>query len=132
MRRNVARLPSRPTAETVNGWHAAFASVKVAVKRPARVARTVFANARPLTAVRTVTRSPRAKPRPATDTGASFRSATTGRRFVSVDGVATADAAKVATAKTAVNVPNIENLTIAVIGVRVPRFKRPQTYRSAR
>ena len=131
MRRNVARLPSRPTAETVNGWHAAFAAVKVAVKRPAVVARTVFANALPLTVVRTITRSPRANPRPATETGLSSRSATTGRRFVSLAGAAETDIADI-TAKTATTDPNIENLTIAVIGVRVPRSKRPRTCRSAR
>jgi hypothetical protein len=124
MRRNVARLPRRPIAETANGWHAAFASAKVAVKRPARVARTVFANALPLTVVRTVTRSPRAKPRPATATGLSSRSVTTGRRLDSLAGVAPADTATASTAKTAVTDPNIENLTIAVIGVRVPRFRR--------
>jgi hypothetical protein len=133
MRRNVARLPRRPIAETVNGWHAAFASAKVAVKRPAVVARTVFANALPLTVVRTVTRSPRAKPRPATETGLSSRSATTGRRFVSLAGAVAADTdiADV-TAKTARTDPNIENLTIAVIGVRVSRLIRPRRYRSPR
>jgi hypothetical protein len=132
MRRNVARLPRRPIAETANAWHGAFASVKVAVKRPVCVARTVFANCLPFTAVRTVTRSPRANPRPATETGLSLRSVTTARRFVSLAGVATADAGNAATAKTAVNVPNIENLTIAAIGVRVPRLMRPRPFRTAR
>ena len=133
MRRNVARLPRRPIAETANGWHDAFASAKVAVKRPARVARTVFANALPLTVVRTVTRSPRANPRPATLTGLSSRSVTAGRRFVSLAGAVAADTdiADI-TPKTATTDPNIENLTIAVIGVRVPRFRRLKACRSAR
>lgn len=132
MRRNVARLPRRPTAETLNGRHSALASENVAVKRPASVARTVFANCLPFTAVRSVTRSRRANPRPTTATGESLRSVTTGRRLVSLPGVAGAAADTASAAETATNVPNIENLTIAVIGVRVPRFMRLESCRSAR
>jgi hypothetical protein len=121
MRRNVARLPRRPTALTVKGWHVASASENVAVKRPACVARTAFANVLPLTVVRTVTRSRRANPRPATEIGLSSSSATTGRLFVSLAGAVAADTdiADI-TPKTATTEPNIENLTIAAIGVTLP------------
>jgi hypothetical protein len=69
MRRSIARLPSRPTADTVNGSHSAFVVARRTVNLPIRLAVTLLVTCRPFNAVRSVTRSAGAKPRPATTTG---------------------------------------------------------------
>jgi hypothetical protein len=69
MRRSIARLPSRPMADTVNESHSASTEARRTVNRPIRLAVTLLVTCRPFSAVRSVTRSTGANPRPATTNG---------------------------------------------------------------
>ena len=111
IRLNIARLPARPAAETVNGLHSVFVTARRTVNRPIRFATTRFVTCRPFAAARSVTRSAGAKPRPATTTGLASTSAIVGLAFADP-----ADERVVASNKS--NPSDIENLTARVIAAK--------------